>query len=266
MAEIRKERIRRGKVVIPKERVKKDMVEKMERICGIYKITNIKANKVYVGGSVHIESRFRTHKKDLTSNIHINTELQTDWNEIGEEYFVFEKVEVVNDLHDLPVRESYYIKLYTEKGSVYNKSDPMYEYIWGREDKIIVDKGSNRGKKSNEYKLKKEYIVQWLIDNFQEVLIKLRAKINRDQYMEKSKMDKWFLNNIKDVDVRSDDRIEGLINKLYNNLGYNIVDALMYKIQLYQMGIKVDKEIRLILVNAKLSRDLYESKYKNKKV
>lgn len=257
-----KVRIRRGKVVVP--RVKKEKVEKMEKISGIYKITNIKKEKVYIGSAVHIEVRYKEHKKDLINNLHINTELQTDWNEIGEEYFTFEKLEVVNDKYDLPIRESFYINLYKSKGEVYNKSDPMYEYIRGREDKIIVDKGKNN-KKSRLYKFSQEYIVKWLTDNFQEILIKLREKINRDQYTEKAKLDKWFLNNIKDEDIRNDDRIEGLINKLYNKLGYSIVDALMYKFQLYEMGIKVDKEVRLILVNGKLSGELYKSKYVNRK-
>jgi group I intron endonuclease len=232
----------------------------MAKTSGIYKIINIKTNKVYIGSSTGIEYRFKTHTRELNGNIHINTDLQSDWNEIGCELFTMEIIETVDDPYDLPERESYYIKLYKLKDGVYNKSDPMYEYISGREDKIIVDKGKNN-KRRRLYTYSKDYILNWLIDNYQEVLIKLRAKINKDQFMEKSKMDKWFLNNIKDEDVKNDDRIEGLINKMYNKLGYCILDARIYSFQLYNLGIKVDKEVRLILINKRLGTELYNIKY-----
>lgn len=60
---------------------------------GIYKITNTKNGKVYIGQSVDIDKRFKQHKKLLRENNHINYLLQDDWNVYGEDSFTFEVVE-----------------------------------------------------------------------------------------------------------------------------------------------------------------------------
>ena len=47
----------------------------MIKICGIYKITNIVNNKIYVGSAINISNRFKTHKRLLKNNIHFNSHL-----------------------------------------------------------------------------------------------------------------------------------------------------------------------------------------------
>ena len=65
--------------------------EKMK--AGVYKITCLKNNKVYVGGSTHVKQRWYGHKSALKHNRHNNPILQGDWNEFGEGSFVFEMIE-----------------------------------------------------------------------------------------------------------------------------------------------------------------------------
>lgn len=59
---------------------------------GIYKITNIKTKKVYIGSSENLSKRLRDHKNDLISGIHKNFKLQNSWNKHGEENFTFEVI------------------------------------------------------------------------------------------------------------------------------------------------------------------------------
>lgn len=63
---------------------------------GIYKITNIKNNKVYIGESNNVEKRWEQHLLDLRENNHHNYKLQNDWNAFGEDFFKFEVLEVYN--------------------------------------------------------------------------------------------------------------------------------------------------------------------------
>ena len=67
---------------------------KRTSISGIYIITNLKNNKIYVGKSVNCLVRINVHKSKLRRNIHNNHHLQSAWNTDKEEYFKFEILEV----------------------------------------------------------------------------------------------------------------------------------------------------------------------------
>lgn len=72
---------------------------------GIYKITNVKTNKIYVGSAQLIERRWRKHKESLRANRHHNIHLQSSWNKHGSETFVFEVIEEVKKDEDLLTAE-----------------------------------------------------------------------------------------------------------------------------------------------------------------
>lgn len=81
----------------------------MNKICGIYKITNLVNNKVYIGQSVNINgARFYAHLYLLRNGIHYNSYLQHAWNKYGEDNFEFRVIEecAIENLDD---RERYYI-------------------------------------------------------------------------------------------------------------------------------------------------------------
>lgn len=52
-------------------------------IIGVYLITNLKSQRVYIGESIDIYQRWERHKKDLVSNQHHNQALQNDYNLLG---------------------------------------------------------------------------------------------------------------------------------------------------------------------------------------
>jgi group I intron endonuclease len=57
---------------------------------GIYIISNIINNKVYVGSAVNIDKRTSQHFSNLKHNRHDNIHLQRSWNKHGKEAFKFE--------------------------------------------------------------------------------------------------------------------------------------------------------------------------------
>lgn len=65
----------------------------MNKIIGIYTITNTFNNKVYVGYSIEIKKRMSYHLNMLKHKKHPNTILQNSWNKYGENNFKFEILE-----------------------------------------------------------------------------------------------------------------------------------------------------------------------------
>jgi predicted DNA-binding protein YlxM (UPF0122 family) len=75
---------------------------------GIYTITCMGDNKVYVGQSQRINIRFNMHKSQLRHNRHRNSYLQRAWNKYGEDSFLFEIKEVCS-LDELNDREKFWV-------------------------------------------------------------------------------------------------------------------------------------------------------------
>ena len=121
-----------------------------EKICGIYKIKNIKNNKIYIGSSIDIQRRWKEHISDLQHNKHPNTHLQNSWNKYGKENFIFEILEKC-DSDCLLEKEQYYIDKYkvAESNNGYN--------IAPRADKpFLSEYGKKRVKEVNSEKFKGE--------------------------------------------------------------------------------------------------------------
>lgn len=57
--------------------------------CCIYRIINKKNGKCYVGQTIDIQRRYRTHFNKLKNNTHINKKLQNAYNKYGREDFDF---------------------------------------------------------------------------------------------------------------------------------------------------------------------------------
>ena len=82
------------------------------KLVGIYKITNIVNDKIYVGQSIAIKQRWSQHKAELRKNKHGNCHLQKAWNKYGEEKFKFSVLEYLDtDISKdfLTEREQYWI-------------------------------------------------------------------------------------------------------------------------------------------------------------
>lgn len=86
---------------------------------GIYKITNLKNGKVYIGQSQNIYIRWKQHKSALKQGIHSNREMQKDWNKDSRS-FRWDVVEYC-DLNQLNKREKYWIDYYNSIETGYNQ-------------------------------------------------------------------------------------------------------------------------------------------------
>ena len=86
------------------------IIEK-EKKCGIYKITNIKNDKVYIGQSVNLDKRIYSHKYHLKTNTHYNKALQNSFNKYGAKSFVFEIIEEC-EISDLDEKECFWISFF----------------------------------------------------------------------------------------------------------------------------------------------------------
>lgn len=99
------------------------------KVCGIYKITNIKNNKIYIGSSKNILQRWRNHIKELESNKHKNIYLQNDWNEFKKENFIFEVLKECAEEIRYSVEQEYLNNLmpFYRTGNGYNISEKSTE-------------------------------------------------------------------------------------------------------------------------------------------
>lgn len=83
----------------------------LPKICGIYKIQNIKNNKMYIGSSNNLYRRYGEHKRHLQLNKHYNRILQNAWNYYGESSFIF-SVLILCDYELLSLFETKFIDYY----------------------------------------------------------------------------------------------------------------------------------------------------------
>ncbi len=74
-------------------KTKKELKEEYKQMkipMGVFQIKNIKNNKVLIDHSIDMESKWNRHKMELKFGNHRNRNFQKDWNEYGEENFVFD--------------------------------------------------------------------------------------------------------------------------------------------------------------------------------
>lgn len=79
--------------------------------CGIYKITNLINNKVYIGQSSCYEKRKNTHKNKLKRGTHDNVYLQRSYDYHGKDSFSIELIEEC-EREILTIRENYWMNFY----------------------------------------------------------------------------------------------------------------------------------------------------------
>jgi group I intron endonuclease len=100
---------------------------------GIYQIRNLVNGKLLIGNSKNLNGKLNSHKFQLNSGVHINPELQKEYNQYGEENFVFEIVD----------------KLDPKEDPAYNYDDDLItlEELWLEKLEPYGEKGYNRKKK-----------------------------------------------------------------------------------------------------------------------
>lgn len=119
--------------------------------CGIYKITNTINGKVYIGQSVNLNKRMKSHLAYLKANKHHNNYLQNSFNKYGVEAFVFEVIKLcaIKELDNLEMK---YILEYNSTSEVfgYNLVEGGQKYRFFTEDVKKKMSLARKGKKLSE--------------------------------------------------------------------------------------------------------------------
>jgi len=122
---------------------------------GIYKITNLKNQKFYIGQSKDLNNREHNHFYRLGRNEHHNEILQKSFNKHGKENFIFEVLEEIDSDNFLDEREKYWIDFYggLNNKKTYNMKDPLTkdysEYTRTKVSKIML--GENNPNYGNNW-------------------------------------------------------------------------------------------------------------------
>jgi len=72
-----------------KKEIKK-LYKQIVQPMGIFQIKNLASGKIYIGRSTDLNGKINSEKFQLKNNLHMNRELQNDFNDLGEEKFSFE--------------------------------------------------------------------------------------------------------------------------------------------------------------------------------
>lgn len=121
--------------------------------CGIYKITNIINNKVYIGSSIHIEVRWKEHIKRLEMCQHINKHLQSSWDLYKKRNFNFEIIEKCEEFQLLN-REQFWIDVLHPEYNILKFAGSSRNLIVNEETRKKIGEKS-RGRKHTEETKKK---------------------------------------------------------------------------------------------------------------
>lgn len=127
---------------------------------GIYKITNTKNNKVYIGQSLEILSRWKNHLKIYNNENYAlyNRSLYKDMRKYGIENFQFSIVELCTK-EELSNKEKYWINFYNSFESGYNDSDYSNCYSKLNQEQAIEIINHLKNTKLKIYEIAKLYNV-----------------------------------------------------------------------------------------------------------
>lgn len=147
---------------------------------GIYKITNLINNKIYIGMSIYINRRWNVHKWDLKNNKHHSFHLQRAYNKYGEKNFKFEVLEYYPK-ENLELIEQCWLNFYKayDRKLGYNielgckkisDETRLKMSISGKNKKVLKPRKKHIQEKIYQYDLKGLFIKEWFsneeISNF----------------------------------------------------------------------------------------------------
>jgi group I intron endonuclease len=178
----------------------------MNKITGIYKITNKINNKSYIGQSKDIEARWSEHKRTAFNDNRDEYEfpLYRAFRKYGIENFTFVILEETESLEE---REKYYINFYNSKENGYNqtsggnctannpKGEDHFNHLLTTEDVIDIRKRWSLCKETKDeiyidYKEKiseRGFKAIYLWQNWTDVLPELNTEKNRDWHYQQGR-------------------------------------------------------------------------------
>lgn len=139
----------------------------MKTNAGIYKITNVINNKIYVGSSINLKSRKHQHFYRLEKQYHGNNHLQSAYNKYGKDNFKWEIIEYLPLTEDkeenkklILEREQYWIDTLDVCNTGYNINKNAEWNFCTEETKRKISEG-NKGKiVTDEFRIKMSNIIK----------------------------------------------------------------------------------------------------------
>jgi group I intron endonuclease len=205
---------------------------------GIYKITNLVNNKIYIGQSRHVKQRITGHFNKLKRNCHNNIYLQRSFNKYGIDNFKFE-ILCYCDISELSKNESFYIKQYASfnRKIGYNLTEDSHTHIIktrkliGFKNREILLKNNiikkQNARKVNQYSLSGFFIKTWNssdeIKNFYNLSIgNLNTYLNKFTTTKSlcNYMWKWDTGNYESINSYKQGKPQKSIEVYKNNILY----------------------------------------------
>lgn len=89
-----------GEKMIDKKELKKQYKQTLPPM-GVYQIRNLVNGKIFIGSSKNLHGKSNSFRFQLNAGLHVNTQLQSEYTQLGEENFVFEVLDHVEPKEDL---------------------------------------------------------------------------------------------------------------------------------------------------------------------
>jgi hypothetical protein len=105
--------------------------KEMPRQAGVFQVKNLKNGKVLLGSSTNLHGPLNKHRFLLTIGRHDNQALQSDWNQLGPDAFVFEILDA--------------FKPRDEPGFSLEDELSLLEQLWLERLQPFGDRGYNQG-------------------------------------------------------------------------------------------------------------------------
>jgi len=219
---------------------------------GIYKITNIINNKIYVGSAINLNKRKKKHLYDLKHNIHHSIHLQRAWGKYGEDNFSFEVIEYIEDKDILKEREQYWIDTLNvcDINYGYNilpTAGNSLGYKMSEEGKRKI-RDSSRGEKNSNAKLTDTQVYQ--------VKEMCRDGFKNKEIAEKFEVTPSYINRIRIGDSWKHVKVDGFVEK---NKHLTIEQIIKIK-KLLKENLKTRDIIKLTGINSRIIRDIKNEK------
>ena len=91
---------KRSKIMTDKKELKKQYKQTLPPM-GIYRIRNLVNGKIFLGSGLNLNGKSNSFKFQLKSGLHVNSDLQKDYNEFGDDNFIFEIADLLEPNEDL---------------------------------------------------------------------------------------------------------------------------------------------------------------------
>lgn len=219
---------------------------------GIYKITNKINNKVYIGETMDVEKRWNEHKESLKNNTHHSYKLQSDWNEYGENNFLFEIIYEVKSYSNvtnlkcfLIISEYRFMKKYNSILNGYNIEN-TYEKIKVQEKSIF--------KESEQESLIKAFDE---VDKILNINEHIKDEDFNDNLMPLGVFCKYYLQC--DYVIKNQEKCFGIIRHILKikKEDYNRFDIIRYDFDKYIINKNEEYYIKKEIKNEAINRWIY---------